>query len=80
MKIIKKVFLTVLILTVFSLQIATAQSPAPPNNNGSNPTGGGNTPVGGGAPVGGGLLILIGMAGVYGGYKIYQRKRKSLLD
>ncbi len=34
---------------------------------------------GGGAPIGGGLFILLGLGAVYGGKKLYD-KRKEILD
>ncbi|MDZ7740518.1 MAG: hypothetical protein U5Q03_01835 [Bacteroidota bacterium] len=49
--------------------------PPPPPDHGSE----GNQPGGCGS-IGGGLLILLGLGGAYGGFKIYQRKKKSLLD
>ncbi len=66
------VFLTAIPFTM------SAQNPPPPNG-GSNPTGS-NTPVGGGAPIGGGLLILIGLGAAYGGRKIYEIRKRSLLE
>lgn len=62
MKNIKK-YIGILIF-VFSLSTAFAQTPPPPNN-GTTGEGGG-TPVGGGASIGGGLIILLAAAGAYG--------------
>ncbi len=50
--------------------------PPPPPNGGNDPTGNGGQ-IGGGAPVGSGLLILMGLGGCYGGYKLSGGKRKS---
>ncbi len=50
--------------------------PDPPSQHGLN----GNQDNGGGAPVSGGVFILIGLAGAYGGYRFYLRKKNSLLD
>lgn len=68
---------------VFILAIGTlsAQTPPPPNGDGSNPTGGGNTPVGGGgAPIGSGLFILLGLGAGYGIKKVFELKKRKLKE
>lgn len=57
-----------IIIFVFAVSTAFAQTPPPPNNG--NTSGGGGTPVGGGAPIGGGVLILVAMGAAYGIKKI----------
>jgi len=52
-----------IIILVFSLSTAFAQTPPPPNNGATDE--GGGVPVGGGAPINGGLLILTAMALAY---------------
>ncbi len=47
-----------------------------PGDPPGEPTGG--TPIGGGAPVGSGSLILLGLAVVYGGRKLYQVNKEEL--
>jgi len=47
--------------------------PIPPPNHGNA----GNAPGhAGGAPVGEGMLILIGLAGLYGGKKVYDMRKE----
>ena len=70
----KKIFLLIIVL-IFNV-IAFAQDPPPPPGGG--PTA--DPPLGGGAPIGGGLFILLGLGAAYGGKKIYDLKKKKLLD
>lgn len=61
-----------------SLLSQDAPPPPPPGEHGQS-----ENQEGGRAPIGGGMLILIGMGGVYGGYKgwkLYQDKKKKLID
>jgi hypothetical protein len=79
MKRIKKTIavLGLLMFLASPLSLLSQDVPPPP------PPGGGHGLTGnqdGGAPIGGGLFILLGLGGAYGGYKIYQKKKKSLLD
>ena len=78
-----KALIKTLLITAFlfvSTTLLQAQSPPFPNNGVSPSTGiGGNTPVGAGAPVGSGTLLLIGLAGLYGGKK-FINNWKSLED
>jgi hypothetical protein len=69
--------LAITFLTVFSLTLS-AQPPAP--NNGNGAPGGGNTPVGGGAPIGTGLAILLALGLGYGGKKVYEVKKRNLVE
>jgi hypothetical protein len=62
MKNIKK-YIGILVF-IFAMTAAFAQTPPPPNNG--NTSGGGGTPVGGGAPIGGGLIIMLAMGAAYG--------------
>ncbi len=65
-------FLGILLMTA-SLNLS-AQAPHPDSNGDGTDVG--STPVpggGGGAPIGGGLLIMIGLASVYG-YKKHMAK------
>ena len=71
----KKILL--LIIVLFITVIAFAQDPPPPPPGG-DPTG--DPPLGGGAPIGSGLFILLGLGAAYGGKKIYDLKKKKLLD
>jgi hypothetical protein len=53
--------------------VSVAQPPPPPDHG-----GGGNTPPGGGAgaPIGEGVFILLGLAGLYGGKKVYNIRKE----
>jgi len=67
-----------MIAVTFISSTATADDPPPPPTHGET----GNVP-GGGAPIGSGLLILLGLGSAYGGfrgYKVYQKKKKNLLE
>jgi len=74
--------LTIALLMVaatFISSTAKADDPPPPPPGHSST---GNVP-GGGAPIGSGLFILLGLGSAYGGfrgYKVYQKKKKNLLE
>jgi hypothetical protein len=76
MKIYFKILRAFLVLSfVFALQsVSFSQTPPPPPPQHGTLD---NAPPGGGAPIGEGLFFLIGLAGLYGGIKIYDI-RKSL--
>ncbi|MDO9254730.1 MAG: hypothetical protein Q7U54_04390, partial [Bacteroidales bacterium] len=61
-------------LLVLAINKLTAQ--APPHPNGGAAPSGINTPVGAGAPVGSGTLLLLGLAGLYSGKKVYNFKKR----
>lgn len=59
---------------VFSIHTVSLSQPPPPPP--STPHGGsGNAPAGTGAPVGEGIFFLIGLAGLYGGKKMYDLRK-----
>lgn len=62
-----KILTLIALLAVMPL-LLPAQAPPHP---GGDPTTSGNTPVGGGAPVGNGTLILLSLAALYAGKKMY---------
>jgi len=71
--------LALIISLILPLNLFSQDVPPPP------PPGHDNTgnQSGGQAPIGGGLLLLLGLGGAYGGfkgYRIYQKKKKRLLD
>ena len=72
----KRLFVITLILSFAILSLgAIAQPPPPPENpvqSGANPHVGGA-----GAKVGSGMSLLIGMAGIYGGKKMYTIRRAN---
>ncbi len=61
-----------ILVFVFGVSLAFAQTPPPPNN-GTTASGGG-TPVGGGASLGGGLAIMIAAAGLYAGKQYFGKR------
>ncbi len=77
---IKKTIHTALLIAALSIILfnTNARGPGapPPPDHGTE----GNEGQGGGAPIGSGLLILLGLGGAYGGYKVYQKRKKNLLD
>jgi len=67
---------TAFITLVLFLSISTisiAQPPPPPPPGGGHGQGG-NQPAGG-APIGEGMFLLIGLAGLYGGKKVYDMRK-----
>jgi hypothetical protein len=71
----KKLKYIVLLGFLFVSLISFAQMDGP-GNPGGDPVG--SDPLGGGAPIGGGTLILIGLAAVYGGKKLYNLNKEEL--
>lgn len=73
-------FLSLTFMMGLSLNVQSQNpGPPPPPGGSSGSTNNNGNRNGGGAPIGGGLLILLGMGGTYGGYKMYQKKKNSLL-
>lgn len=80
MKTIKtlKIILLLAVLTLGVQLYVSAQAPPPPPNNPSEPSPGKeNGVVGGSAPVGSGLVVLLTLAGAYGGYKLYKTSNED---
>ena len=77
----KKILKTLLFAAFMLVSINNLLAQSPPHPNGGNApgSGGGNTPVGGGAPVGSGTFFMLGLAGLYGGVKLYYIKKDTLL-
>ncbi len=74
----KKTILLLAFLITLSITLMAQAPPAPPstgNSGGTNGFVGG--PTGSGAPVGSGTLLLLSLASLYGGKKVYNM-RKSL--
>ena len=65
------------VLAILALMLSavylSAQTPPHPNGGVAPNTGGvvTNTPVGAGAPIDSGTILLIGLAGLYGGKKVF---------
>lgn len=71
-----KIFKTLLALTLFfSIQSVSFSQPPPPSQAGESHGLAGDQPPGGGAPIGEGMYILIGLAGLYGGKKVYDLRK-----
>ena len=75
-KIIITTFIILVIALFFINTNVNAQVPDPPDQDGES---GDNAP-GEGAPIGGGLLILLALGAGYGTKKLYDRKKKKLLE
>jgi len=69
---------TVLIITMFLSAPVILADTGTPGDPPGQPTG--DTPIGGGAPIGGGSFILLGMAAIYGGRKLYINSKDELED
>jgi hypothetical protein len=82
MKITLKFLRTIVFIALMaiSFQALSQTNPPPPPGGSSGDQNTEGNRNGGGAPIGGGLFILLGLGGAYGGYKLYQKKKKSLLD
>ena len=70
-RILKSLFVFVFTLMVYGLMA----QPLPPDEHGLE----GDQP-GGGAPIGSGIFILMGLGALYGGKKVYDLKKKKLLE
>ena len=70
--------IAVLIICIGPMSLFSQDVPPPPPGGGHGAAT--NQEGGRGAPIGGGLFILLAMGSGYGAYKIYQKKKKSLLD
>lgn len=73
----KNIIATIMLISAlgFGTQQICAQTqaaPPPPSGHGTST----DQVAGGGAPIGSGLFILLGLAGAYGGIKIYQTRKK----
>ena len=66
------IFIISMFITVSSVIADTGTPGDPPGEPGTG------TPIGGGAPIGGGSIILLGLAAVYGGRKLYQINKEEL--
>ena len=72
----KKTYNLFFITCLLLLSLSAVSQPPPPPSNPS--TTGGNAPVGSsGAPVGSGTLLLIGMAGLYAGKKVFSNREST---
>jgi hypothetical protein len=74
-RVIIKMLSLFILVWIFSVTSATAQSQPPPA---PDTHGGANNVPGGGAPIGGGLTLLLAMGAAYGAKKVYQFKNKQL--
>ena len=75
----------IFVLTLFVLVLIVpptsvfAQDPPPPPPGGGHGAGGSQVP-GGGAPICSGLVLLIAMAAGYGGKKVYDFRKRKLVE
>jgi hypothetical protein len=75
MKKLKAIAILVLFFALPLINLADGPPPPPPGQPGA-PGANGNTPVG--APIDGGLGILLALGAGYGGWKIYDVRKKKL--
>jgi hypothetical protein len=70
-----RIFKTLSVLALlFSIHtVSLSQPPPPPPSVGHGAAG--NNPPGAGAPIGEGMFLLIGLAGLYGGRKVYDLRK-----
>lgn len=71
----KKIIIKISILAILlgtSIPQVWSQPPPPANHSETN-----NQVPGGGAPIGNGTLLLLGMAALYGGRKIYKIQKEE---
>ena len=69
----KPVTLLILLIGLFVSIPTFADDPPPPPTHGEV----GDIPAGGGAPIGEGIFILAVLGAAYGGYKLYQYRKKK---
>jgi hypothetical protein len=73
----KKVIISIVLTTVFTLFVQTGFTQPPPPPSGAGHGASGNQ-TGGNAPIGGGLFILLGLGAAYGGKKIYRMNDENI--
>lgn len=78
-KAIRILFISVLI-TAASLVFNSAMSQPLPGSDGNGGAPVGGTPVGGFVPVGSGLIILLALGAGYGTKKVYDARKKRILE
>lgn len=71
MKMIKKILVIAIIISIPLLSNATPKPPA----NGYIHGSGGNQPAGGNCPIDGGLSILLLLGSAFGGAKVYKMRK-----
>ncbi len=71
----KKLFATAAFLVIGGIALMSQTPPPPPDN----PSSGGG-PVGGGAAIGSGIAILLALGAGYGAKKVYDFRKKKLIE
>ncbi|MEJ5302019.1 MAG: hypothetical protein WHT22_01230 [Bacteroidales bacterium] len=64
------------LMLIFASMAVFAQDPPPPPGGGHGQTT--NQTPGGSAPIGSGIALLLGMAALYGGKKVYDARKKLM--
>lgn len=72
--ILKTIALVILLSGVLFVNAQDVPPPPPPGHNQQGNQEGGR------GPVGEGILILLGLGGIYGAKKFYNKKKSSLID
>jgi len=71
-----KILITLIVLSfVFGVNTVSFSQPPPPPPPSVGHGRAGNAPADAGAPIGEGMFLLIGMAGLYAGHKIYNLRK-----
>ena len=74
----KKILMLSIVLMISGFSLLAQAPPVPPSSANNGGTSG---PVGGGgAPIGSGIVLLISLAAGYGGKKVYDLKKRSMID
>jgi predicted small lipoprotein YifL len=76
--IFKSLLVLVLFVSISVCGLAQPPPPPPPPANGHGGTG--NSPAGPSSPIGDGMYILIGLAGLYAGKKVYDYRKAAELE
>ncbi|MCF8302292.1 MAG: hypothetical protein K9I94_03375 [Bacteroidales bacterium] len=81
MKRIKKItaILSIVGLLAFS-PVSLAQVPPHPDNEGIGGGTGNGDPLGGAAPIGSGIALIITLGAGYGARKVYNARKKKLME
>ena len=74
---LKALLILVLFVSMSVCSFAQTPPPPPPNSGHGQP---GNSPAGPSSPIGDGMYILIGLAGLYAGKKVYDYRKAAEVE
>ena len=76
-----RILVTAILISIGTLLVSSISAqPMPGGDPSSGGPGGGNAPVGGYAPIGSGLVILLALGAGYGTKKVYDARKKSIIE